>query len=73
VDVAVQREVAGLVVLLPVLFCVDGGRGGGLAWPEERDRPRQRERESESGFVFQGCGPGDAGPGGVGPRLVYET
>jgi hypothetical protein len=27
--------------------CVDGGRGGGPAWPEElgSDRPRQREQE----------------------------
>jgi hypothetical protein len=35
------KEVVGSVSLLPALLCVDGGHGGGAAWPEKlgSDRP----------------------------------
>jgi hypothetical protein len=43
VDAAVLQEVAGLVALLLVLVCADGGRCGGPARPLGRDWPRERE------------------------------
>jgi hypothetical protein len=36
VDAAVLQEVAGLVALLLVLLCADGGRCGGPTRPRER-------------------------------------